>query len=115
MNAMTSEPAEMNHVDGLLREYFRSEMPQRLPALKLPAPAMPKRSRRALVSRFALAASVLFLVLGFGFASELLPRTTDTATPAVQLPQNGNAMIRDSQGNPVVKKPTTRLPQPPRR
>jgi len=100
----SSELTEQGPVDRLLREFFRQEMPHELPALRLPAPALKRRSRRALVSRLALAASVLFLLFGLSAAAELLPRSFNVSDP-IPAPQNGSAMIRDSQGNPKTQKP----------
>jgi hypothetical protein len=62
-----------NDLDRLLRDYFRSEMPEPWPAPQMPArlavvPARAGRSRWGLFrSRFALAASVALLLLAQWF------------------------------------------------
>jgi hypothetical protein len=62
-------------LDGLLRAFFRSQMPQPWPMPRLPrfrtVPASPQpRSGRSLIrSRYALAASVALLLLGSLFLS----------------------------------------------
>ena len=70
-------------LDGLLRDFFRAQLPEPWPALKPPAalplrllpPAAPRWSRWR--SRFALAASVGLLMVGHWFLSNRLP----TASP----------------------------------
>jgi hypothetical protein len=70
-------------VDGLLREFFRSQLPNTWPALKPPAeavvrPLTPPISRwSGFRSRFALAASIGLLLVGQWFLAHRLP----TATP----------------------------------
>jgi hypothetical protein len=61
-------------VDGLLREFFQSEMPDPWPALRTPARVTlsfdrPSSWRRRFRSSLALAASLLVLALGLGLLS----------------------------------------------
>jgi hypothetical protein len=56
-------------IDGLLRTFLRAEMPDPWPVMKFPAPAKtlpltPPRRWQALNSRFALAATVAFCLVG---------------------------------------------------
>jgi hypothetical protein len=70
-------------LDGLLREFFRAQLPEPWPAFRFPSksstlPLTAPPSRWAgLRSRFALAATVALLVLGSFFVSDLLPTTSD--------------------------------------
>jgi hypothetical protein len=68
-----------DEIDGLLRAFFRAELPHRWPAMKAPAPptvpAPPAPRRPALWrSRLALAASVALLALGSLFLPGQAPR-----------------------------------------
>jgi hypothetical protein len=57
-------PASEADVDGLLRAFFQSEMPARLPPIDLPAPRRAPRRRPLARSRLALAACAALLVGG---------------------------------------------------
>jgi hypothetical protein len=79
-------------LDALLRDYFRSEMPDRWPALRLPAPTqrtLPRPQTFSARSRslLALAAAVVFLVGGSWYLSGT---PSEFATPAHNLTQDGN-------------------------
>jgi hypothetical protein len=96
MNAMKERSARGDEIDGLLRSFFRAEMPEPWPAmeveerpvvLKMTPPA--PRTRSQVGRRIALAASVALLVAGSffvlgrdsGYAPEAgVPRGSSTAT-----------------------------------
>jgi hypothetical protein len=70
-----AEPLEGDHsandLDGLLRDFFRTQMPEPWPQLS-PPPALPhagQRHRSLFRSRFVLAASLLILLLSQLFLS----------------------------------------------
>lgn len=81
-------------VDDMLRRFFRHEMPDPWPELRLP-PAVsvrkPKRLWQFGRSRLALAASVGFLALGIATAGSLL-RGDNAARPGI-LPDGGTGML----------------------
>jgi len=64
-----------NDLDGLIRAFFRAQIPEPWPVLKPPAPPSLReesatvRRRTLLRSRFALAASLLILLIGQFFVS----------------------------------------------
>lgn len=60
-----------DELDGLLHDFFKSEMPKSFPALNLPEQPLRKahQPRGFFSSRFALAASILLLMLGSLFLS----------------------------------------------
>ena len=70
MNVTERDPREFDHpeLDGLLRTFFRSEMPDPWPGLKAPIEAKfpPARPRRwhSIRGKLALAASVALLMVG---------------------------------------------------
>jgi hypothetical protein len=64
-----------DEIDGLLRAFFRAEVPHPWPAMKAPAAPPPAPARPALWrSRLALAASVALLALGSLFLPGKAPR-----------------------------------------
>jgi hypothetical protein len=68
-------------VDGVLRAYFQAEMPDPWPAPNVLADVGPPAVRRAptlLRSRWALAATVLGLLLGHAFLSGRFPESVPT-------------------------------------
>jgi hypothetical protein len=75
-----------NDVDGLLRAFFRAQMPQSWPVPKLPAAPSVRTERTATArrslgrSRFALAACLLILLFGQAFLSRMFSDSTHTAT-----------------------------------
>lgn len=87
-------------LDGLLRTFFRSQMPQPWPAsparhAKNLSPARPTSSRHPLMrSRFALAASVALLLLGSLF---LPARFTNELKPGSETPGSlyGRDVLRE--------------------
>ena len=82
-------------VDDLLRAYFRAQLPQPWPELKLPAPGQPLPQRRSLwSSRSALAAAVTFLLLG----SMALSAAFHASEPTNNNPQGAFAADRDPLG-----------------
>lgn len=90
-------------VDGLLREFFRSEMPKSWPELKLPAGPGPEVGRGLRVpSRWLLAASVVLLLatslaLTASFREKqgtaVRPSSRSTATRAFPLPAEKQAGV----------------------
>jgi hypothetical protein len=64
----TASDRSPDDVDGVLNDFFRAELPDPWPALTLPAepplPLPPSRRRPLVRGRFALAASLLLLLLG---------------------------------------------------
>ena len=84
MNGTDGGPALMD-VDRLLRDFYRSEMPDPWPALRLPnrAPARhtPPRFERSLF-RLALAASVVLGLLAFWSVADLFPKEGTPGTPS---------------------------------
>jgi hypothetical protein len=63
-------PLSTNDVDGVLRAYFKAQMPAPWPALKAPVVAIEAtKGWPMLRSRLALAASVALLALGLSFLS----------------------------------------------
>ena len=70
-------------LDGLLRKFFQSEMPRTWPAWKAPGASVVVPARtdswswsNVLSSRFALAASIAVMILGFLFVSDKLQNGT---------------------------------------
>jgi hypothetical protein len=91
-------------LDALLRDYFRSEMPDRFPALRLPAPTrrtLPRPQTFSARSRslLALAAAVLFLIGGSWYLSGT---PTEFATPSAGVGQgkmgNAKTFLKTLQG-----------------
>jgi hypothetical protein len=86
-------------LDGLLHSFFRSEMPDPWPALEMPAeetvlpmPAMPRPHRwKTFRARFALAASVAFLLAGAWLIGGSLTTGARSSTPT----HSGEAEIKD--------------------
>jgi hypothetical protein len=80
------------NVDTLLRQFFRSEMPEPWPAAPpVPAPAPRKPQQRSgfrLSSRFALAAAVALFVVGYLTLAARFPAGGD-ARPAPLPPEVG--------------------------
>ena len=76
-------------IEGLLREFYRAEMPHPWPAVTVPdeAPARGPRlmpARRSLFrSRLALAASVALLVVGLGLLSGSFTQLTNGSAPSI--------------------------------
>jgi len=71
-------------VDGMLRDFFRREVPHPWPPPRLPVQdSQPKSRRRNALghSYVSLAASVGFLLIGLGLASQML-RTESGPNPA---------------------------------
>jgi len=69
-------------VDGLLRDYFRAQMPEPWPELDVPASLSLVRPRSTwwrAASRLALAASILLLLLGYLALAGLFPRPPVTS------------------------------------
>lgn len=96
---MTLHTPNMNHcghtpddLDGLLRSFFRSEMPDpwptmTAPAIENPTPTWWSRSR----SRLALAASVALLLVGSWFLSASAPEYTAPVVSGPRDTSSGNA------------------------
>jgi hypothetical protein len=74
-----------NELDGLLRAFFRAQVPEPWPELKPPAPLSPRgegaaaRRRSLFRSRFILAASLLILLLSQLFVSRMFSGYTRVA------------------------------------
>ena len=67
-------------VDGLLRAFFRAELPRRWPAAPRPRAAGPAPSRWPLLgSRFALAATLASCLVGSLALASFFPSTTPSA------------------------------------
>jgi anti-sigma factor RsiW len=86
MNVIVPPRVPPEEIDGLLRAFFRAELPHPWPAMKAPAaptaPARPAPSRPALWrSRLALAASVAVLALGALFLPGPAPRESQGPVP----------------------------------
>ena len=97
-------------LEGLLRAFFRSQMPQTWPSPRLPRTEVvslrpPTTNRRGLMrSRWALAASVALLLLG----SLLLPRRFSQDAkpePFINAPGTANRNILPEQSNRHQSKP----------
>jgi hypothetical protein len=98
-------------VDRLLRDFFRAEMPDPWPELS-PPEALPLRPMKArtnrwagLRRRFAVAASVGLVLVGYLFLARAFPGTSS----------DGPLDVRDRIGNNNVKPPVVpldRLPAP---
>jgi hypothetical protein len=73
-----NRPVQPDDMDGLLRAFFRSQLPRPWPAAPTPpARAVPMR-RRGYRSRLALAASVALVALGALFAAgKIVPAAPD--------------------------------------
>ncbi len=84
-NALELERAP-NELDGLLRAFFRAQVPEPWPALKPPATlslrgeGAPARRPSLFRSRFILAASLLILLLSQLFVSKMFSGYTYVAT-----------------------------------
>jgi hypothetical protein len=88
-------------VDGLLRAYFRAEVPRPWPALTLPAldgrapsspPAQPPRFR--LHGRLSLAAAVALFVTGYASLASRFPAAPSAPGVAVEVKQFGGEARR---------------------
>jgi hypothetical protein len=92
MSLVPTRPVPPDDLDGLLRAFYRKEMPSRWPAPPVPpAPTLPYRrpnpSNRALFrSRLALAASVALLLLGSLFVGGKVGPIRTDGEPGVALP-----------------------------
>jgi hypothetical protein len=94
MNLVPTRPVPPgDDLDGLLRAFYRKEMPARWPAPPVPpAHKLPFRRpppRGLLRSRLALVASVALLVLGSLFVSGKVGPTAVPDKPGFILPDNG--------------------------
>ena len=67
MNAFETEK-----IDGLLQEYFQSEMPQPWPSFAYPRPEV-RPARKRTFFRLALAACVALLFLGYLSLAQMFP------------------------------------------
>jgi hypothetical protein len=120
MNALPRHPMNVSgreqdpgEIDGLLRRFFRAEMPDPWPAA--PATGDPvsvpvtRPSRSLLRSRFALAASLLLLLVGHlslsGRFADNLPNAPDSAGANV-------GSRHDASGNLMRPQRTTLPPKP---
>ena len=98
MNVIVPPRVPPEEIDGLLRAFFRAELPRPWPAMKAPAvpptaPARPAPPRQALWrSRLALAASVGLLALGSLWLPGQAP--TEPTAPALPTVSNGEATRR---------------------
>src|SRR5262249_38341060 len=74
------------NLDDVLRDFYRSEMPEPWPALNAPARPepmkRPQRLRFRALSRLALAAAVAFLLIGYLALASLFP--TQQPRPGLQ-------------------------------
>jgi hypothetical protein len=100
MKFVTRPPIDANGVghagddlDEALSAFFRSEMPQPWPSLKLPGGApvrpappapVPSQSPWFRSPRFALAASVALLILGYAVLAGALTAPTNVESPSFQ-------------------------------
>jgi hypothetical protein len=86
------------HLDDVLRDFYRSEMPAPWPARKAPARAepmkRPQRLRFRALSRFALAAAVAFLLIGYLALASLFP----TQQPRPEIRGVTDPFARDIRG-----------------
>ena len=100
-------------IDGLLRRFFRAEMPApwpAAPAIRVPVSVPVTRPSRSLLrSRFALAASLLLLLIGHvslsGRFADNVPNAPDSAGANV-------GSRHDGSGNLVRPQRTTLPPKP---
>src|SRR5262245_52242085 len=91
-------PRRGDDLDGLLRRFFRSEMPDRWPAPpQLPLPARPRpRGRFRPSARLALAAAVSFFVVGYLALAAAFPSSSPgVVSPGVR-PETGYNAPRES-------------------
>ncbi len=103
-----NDPLRPAPVDRMLRDYYRREMPDPWPELRLPAARPAARSRRFWNSSrtyLALAASLLLLIFGLAVASDLLGGRADSIG-GNQLPPAADKRFDDDW----LRKP---LPAPP--
>jgi hypothetical protein len=98
--AMRGRPDD--DIDGLMRAYFRTEMPDPWPPLSLPdeGPVVlpkPMPVRRSLFrSRLALAASVAFLLAGPWFLSDSFKQLTNKSVPSLDQGTAHKGIIMDT-------------------
>jgi hypothetical protein len=102
MAGRTDFRSEQN-LDSLLRTFYQGEMPHRWPEWKTPQQSVivPARSHSwsgILRSRFALAASIALMILGFVFVSDKI--------------QNGNPSDSSFDKIGIRPDPTSLKPQP---
>lgn len=96
----SKEPRRQSDVAGLLRSFFRKEMPEPWPQWKPPTKPARIRQPRSwgglMRSRFALAASVLVLLIGSwsisGLRSESVPLLGGTGKQTADKPKTLNKM-----------------------
>jgi hypothetical protein len=82
MNDLRTSPAfgpSSDELDGMLRSFFRAEVPDPWPTMKFPEPVVklhkPRRSAWLRIGpRLAIAASVAFLLLGYLALGSIFPR-----------------------------------------
>jgi hypothetical protein len=97
---MNENPLRTQHhpdVDGLLRDFFRAEMPTTWPRLQLPAPA-PVASRSPWRLRFALAASVALVLTSYLGLAGQFPRPSASRALELNGPVIGNRPERSASG-----------------
>jgi hypothetical protein len=103
-----------NDLDGLLRSFFRAQMPEPWPVPKPPATSTVRKggaaaARRSLVrSRFALAACLLVLLVGQSFVSSMLSDSMHAAADGrpgkTEARRHGPVKPRESKPTFPVKK-----------
>jgi hypothetical protein len=93
-----NESSPLPNVDGVLRAYFRAEMPDPWPQMRLPGVPLPQLSAwRGARLRFALAASVGLFLTGYLALAGLFPRDTAPQVIELQGPIIGKGLQRQKQ------------------
>lgn len=98
----------MNEIDGVLSAFFKSEMPDPWPELRLPA-ARPMRNRGwvpQVRSRFALAAAVALLVAGAmllgGSFRSVQPSNEPHGIPTANRPESSKLELIQTPDGPTM-------------
>src|SRR6516164_7032775 len=87
-----------DEIDGLLRAYFRAEMPHPWPTFQAPVPlqeARPLRRFSLMRSRLALAASVALIILGSLFLARMPQDSRLGDLPALSSPDAKRIKVKE--------------------
>jgi hypothetical protein len=84
MNKTLSNGLHHDHVDGVLKSFFRGEMPAPWPEAKVPPPARPLPRQRTWMQsygRLALVASVTLILLSYLTLAAMFPAESGSGLP----------------------------------